>query len=79
MLLRVETNFEGSRPDAFCKKRVLRNFAKFTGKHLCQGLLKNFIKKENLAQMFHANFAKFLRTPFFIEQLWWLLLQLLCL
>ena len=25
-----------SRPDVFCKKRVLRNFAKFTGKHLCQ-------------------------------------------
>ena len=23
-----------SRPDVFCKKDVLRNFAKFTGKHL---------------------------------------------
>ena len=23
-----------SRPDVFCKKNVLRNFAKFTGKHL---------------------------------------------
>ena len=27
-------NFRSSRPDVFCKKGVLRNFAKFTGKHL---------------------------------------------
>ena len=25
-----------SRPVVFCKKGVLRNFTKFTGKHLCQ-------------------------------------------
>ena len=25
----------------FCKKGVLRNFAKFTGKHLCQSLFFN--------------------------------------
>ena len=25
----------------FCKKGVLRNFAKFTGKHQCQSLLFN--------------------------------------
>ena len=24
--------------EVFCKKGVLRNFVKFTGKHLCQGL-----------------------------------------
>ena len=24
-----------TRPQVFCKKGVLRNFAKFTGKHLC--------------------------------------------
>ena len=28
-------NFRSSRPEVFCKKDVLRNFAKFTGKHLC--------------------------------------------
>ena len=28
-----------SRPEVFCKKGVLRNFAKFTGKHRCQSLL----------------------------------------
>ena len=27
-----------SRPEVFCKKRVLRNFVKFTGKLLCQNL-----------------------------------------
>ena len=27
-----------SRPEVFCKKDVLRNFAKFTGKHLCQSV-----------------------------------------
>ena len=30
-----------SRPEVFCKKGVLRHFAKFTRKHLCQSL---FIK-----------------------------------
>ena len=31
----------GSRPEVFSKKGVLRNFAKFTGKHLCQRLFFN--------------------------------------
>ena len=30
--------FRSSRPEVFCKKDVLRNFAKFTGKHLCPSL-----------------------------------------
>ena len=52
------------------RKGVLRNFAKFAGKHLYQSLflLKlqtcNFIKKEALAQVFSKTFAKFLRSPF---------------
>ena len=66
-------------PEVFCKKGVLRNFAKFTGRHLCQTLFFNkgcnFIKKETLAQVFYVNFVKLLRTPFSIEHLWWLLLQ----
>ena len=28
-------------PEVFCKKVVLRNFAKFTGKHLCQSVFFN--------------------------------------
>ena len=44
------------------RKTVLRNSAKFTGKHLYQiGFL---IKKETLAQLFSCEFAKVLRTPF---------------
>ena len=30
-----------SRPEVFCKRDVLRNFEKFTGKHLCQRLFFN--------------------------------------
>ena len=33
--------YRGSRPEVFCKKGVLRNFAKFTGKHQCQSLFFN--------------------------------------
>ena len=36
----------------------------------------NFIKKENLAQVFSCQFAKFLRTPFLTEHPRWLLLSL---
>ena len=81
-----KSHTRSSRPEVFCKKGVLKSFAKFTGKHLCQGLFFNkvasaacnFIKKETLAQVYFAlNFVKFLRTPFFREHLWWLLLTLL--
>ena len=33
--------FRSSRSEVFCKKGVLRNFAKFTGKDLCQSLFVN--------------------------------------
>ena len=40
---RTETHkHRSSRPEMFCKKDVLRNFAKFTGKHLCQSLSFSF-------------------------------------
>ena len=54
----------------FVRKGVLRNLAKFTGKHLCQGLLMsgpkacNFIKKRLWHRCFPVNFVKFLRIPF---------------
>ena len=31
-------------PEVFCKKGFLRNFAKFSGKHLCQSLFFNKVK-----------------------------------
>ena len=54
------------------KKGVLRNFVKFTGKHLCQSLFLNkvagprpatLLKKSLWHVFFPVNFAKFLRTP----------------
>ena len=52
-------------PEVFCKKDLLRNFAKFTGKHLFNGLclnkvaglVCNFIKKKTLAQVFSREFC----------------------
>ena len=38
------TELKNSRQEVFCKKEVLRNFAKFTGKHLCQSGLLYFAK-----------------------------------
>ena len=55
------------------RKSVLRNFAKFTGKHLCQSLFFNkvaglrpetLLKKRLWHMRFPVNFPKFLRTPF---------------
>ena len=65
-----------SRPEEFCKKGVLGNFAKFTGKYLCQRLFFN--KVAGLRhRCFPVNFAKFLRTPFCTEHLQWLLSEYL--
>ena len=36
-----ETWMQKQPSEVFCKKKVLRNFAKFTGKHLCQSLIFN--------------------------------------
>ena len=74
--------FRSSRPDVFCKKGFLRNFAKFPGKYLCQSFFFNKVAAFRLAtllkkRLWHpVNFAKFLRTPFFTEHLRWLLLNL---
>ena len=65
--------FRSSRPEVFCKKSVLKNFTKFTGKHLCQRLFFNkvaglraatLLKKRHWQRCFPVNFTKFIRTPF---------------
>ena len=38
--------FRSSRPEMSCKKGVLKNFAKFTGKYLCQSLFFNEVVGE---------------------------------
>ena len=35
------SDYRSSRPEVFCKKCVLRNFAKFTGRQLCHSLFLN--------------------------------------
>ena len=69
--------FRSSCPEMFCEKGVLRNFSKFTGKHLCQSLFFNnvaglrpatLLKKSLWHRCFPMNFVKFLRTPFFYRR-----------
>ena len=67
-IINTMSSLRTSLAEVFCKKGVLRKFAKFLGKHLCQSLFFN--KVAGLP----VNFVKFLRTSFFIEHLWWLLL-----
>ena len=56
-------------PGVFYKKGFLKNFTKFTGKHLCQSLRAcNFIKKETLAQLFSCEFCQIFKNIFFTEQ-----------
>ena len=76
--------YRSSRLEVFCRKGVLRNFEKFTGKHLCQSFLFNkvaglrtatLLKKRFWYRCFTVNFLKFLKTPSITEHLWWLFLK----
>ena len=66
-------SLQSSRPELFCKKGVLRNFAKFTGKHLPQAC--EFIKKESLAQVFFCEICEIYKNTFFYRTppvaAWW--------
>ena len=65
-------SFRNSCPEVFCKKGVLRNFVKFTERHLCQRLSYKvaglrptaLLKKRPWHRCFPVNFAKFLEIPF---------------
>ena len=61
-------------PQVFCKKDVLKSFAKFARKNLCQSLFFNdvkglgpsiLLKKRLRRRCFPVNFAKFLRALFY--------------
>ena len=71
ILLLCHVRVRSSRHELFWKKSILRHFAKFTGKRLCQSL---FFEKETLTQVLSCEFWKFLRTSFLTEHLRWLLL-----
>ena len=70
----VKETDRSSRPEVFCKKGVLRNFAKFTGKHLCQSLFFNkvaglrpstLLKKRLWHRCFPFNFFEIFKNTFF--------------
>ena len=57
----------------FCKTGVLRNFTKFTGKHLClsrffvkvqTSSLQLYLKKEALAQVLSCEFGEISKSTF---------------
>ena len=79
-----ESKRQNKPPEVFCKTGVLRNFAKFRGKHLCQSLFFKTVASLRPAALlkmrlwhrcFPVNLAKFLRTAFLAEHLRWLPLK----
>ena len=59
--------YRSSRLEVFSKKEILRNFTKFTRKHLCQNVFfnkvveteaRNFILKRTLTQVFSCEFCE---------------------
>ena len=77
-LITLVITHSSSRPEVFCKKGVLRIFARFTGKHLRDifwGLQLWDSGKRLWNRCLPVNFAKFLGTSFFLQLLWWLLLN----
>ena len=66
--------FRSSGPEVVCKKAVLKNFAKFTAKHLYRTLFFNkiagskpstLLQKKSLAHMFSYEFCKSFKSTFF--------------
>ena len=86
IIAKLFTGYRSSQQRRSIKKGVLKNFAKFTVKHLCQSLFFNkvvglrpatLLKKRLWQRCFLVNFAKFLRTPFLENTSGRLLLRLL--
>ena len=48
----------GSHPEVFCKESILKNFARFIGKHLCQGLFFDKVAGFNLQIYFKLQLYK---------------------
>ena len=74
VLMNFKNALNRSSRQVICKKGALKNFTKFTGKHLCLGricfLTKrpevcNFIQKENLAQVFSCEFYEIFKNTYF--------------
>ena len=71
--------FHKKPPEVFYKKGALiKNFAKFFGKHPCQSLFLNKVAglshatllKKRLAQVFSCEFCEISKNTFFTEYVW---------
>ena len=75
--VRTEDTNRSSHSEVFCIKIALENFAEFKEKTYF-GVsfvgVSSLLKKRPQHRCFPVNFAKFSRTPFYIEHLRWLLL-----
>ena len=77
--VKVGSSYRSSHRRYSVRKGVLRNFAIFTGKHLCRSLFfnkvaalacKTLFKKETLAQLFSSEFCETSKNTFFTERLY---------
>ena len=66
LISKTESQNEKQPLEMFYKKSVLKDFTKFTGKHLCRGL---FVNKETLAQVFSSKFCEIFKNIIFTEHL----------
>ena len=71
----IEAWIESSHQTCSIKKGVLKNFTKFTGKHLCQNFLFNKVAGLRQlwcfpVQVFSCEFCEFFKDTFFTEHLW---------
>ena len=67
-LILIVSPIRSSHPRRSVRKIYLRNFAKFTGKHLC-------LKRKFWHRCFPVNFAKFLKISFLWNTSWRLLVS----
>ena len=71
-----------SHPSVFYKKGFLKKFSKFTEKQLLESLFNKvaglrhatLFKKRLRCKYIPLHFEKFLKTSFYTENFWWLLL-----
>ena len=59
-IINTISSLRSSRPEVFCKEGVLRKFAKFLEKHLCQSLFFN-----KVAGLASCEFCKIFKNIFF--------------
>ena len=78
IFVKATSSYKSSHRRCSIRKGSLRNFRKFTGKHLYQdlffnkvtGLSGNFIKEETQTQVLPCGFSEISENNFFTEDLW---------